>query len=131
MYVCGFVLLRLRPPTSTRTDPRFPYATLFRSPEGPGHSLSAARHGHEDRGYKLETSLRLGVSVAAGGVPSSPSSRSSTARRARRSVEHTSELQSLMRISYAVFCLNKKNNYVPTPANLPGYFALSISNIRA
>src|SRR3546814_5335209 len=71
-----------RPPRSTRTDTLFPYTTLFRSRRG---------------------SIRARFSTAA----------TSTARfpmgcGAMRSEEHTSELQSLMRISYAVFCLKKK-----------------------
>src|SRR3546814_4071400 len=84
-----------RPPRSTRTDTLFPYTTLFRSPlrspqwsgplaPGPG----VARH-------------RLAARRARSG-----SSRRDTG--CRRSEEHTSELQSLMRISYAVFCLKKK-----------------------
>src|SRR3546814_1340343 len=70
-----------RPPRSTRTDTLFPYTTLFRSPP------SARRPG------------------------SVPGSRSRTPPAPPyRSEEHTSELQSLMRISYAVFCLKKKKN---------------------
>src|SRR3546814_3949589 len=78
-----------RPPRSTRTDTLFPYTTLFRShdggvdlrprPCGAGHQAGARRPGRGDL-----PSARL------------------------RSEEHTSELQSLMRISYAVFCLKKK-----------------------
>src|SRR3546814_3701891 len=76
-----FFLMIRRPPRSTRTDTHFPYTTLFRS--GPG---GAARPG-------------AGVAAAR-----------AVRRRGRRtrSEEHTSELQSLMRISYAVFCLKKK-----------------------
>src|SRR3546814_999870 len=81
-----------RPPRSTRTDTLFPYTTLFRSPmtsltSSPPSGRSRPRrswtleynHGHYHRAAEL-----------------------------RRSEEHTSELQSLMRISYAVFCLKKK-----------------------
>src|SRR3546814_2627721 len=97
-----------RPPRSTRTDTLFPYTTLFRSDiehieiifaaKGlfiPGHAVLECRHGvtcarqiffaHPD------TKLYL------------------------RSEEHTSELQSLMRISYAVFCLKKKTQRHTTP----------------
>src|SRR3546814_3593740 len=71
-----------RPPRSTRTDTLFPYTTLFRSPAG------------EDRAVADLWRWR------------------SASTRAIRSEEHTSELQSLMRISYAVFCLKKnKKNY--------------------
>src|SRR3546814_6685602 len=75
-----------RPPRSTRTDTLFPYTTLFRSLSSPD------RRG---RGNGPPTARCHGGT--------SPS------RRGRRSEEHTSELQSLMRISYAVFCLKKKN----------------------
>src|SRR3546814_4685420 len=71
-----------RPPRSTRTDTLFPYTTLFRSV---AHAAELARNG---RGAKVQVSRR---------------------RATTRSEEHTSELQSLMRISYAVFCLKKKN----------------------
>src|SRR3546814_3139851 len=70
-----------RPPRSTRTDTLFPYTTLFRSIAG-GRLLRGARR----------------LSTRSSGVH----------RPDRRSEEHTSELQSLMRISYAVFCLKKK-----------------------
>src|SRR3546814_7373135 len=73
-----------RPPRSTRTDTLFPYTTLFRS-------LSMASG---------LTCMRIHMPSV---MVSSPS--------ARRSEEHTSELQSLMRISYAVFCLKKKTKY--------------------
>src|SRR3546814_7534953 len=71
-----------RPPRSTRTDTLFPYTTLFRS----------VRRRRRGRGSRDQ---------AAG-------HRALDAGRADRSEEHTSELQSLMRISYAVFCLKKK-----------------------
>src|SRR3546814_5277911 len=91
-----------RPPISTRTDTRFPYTTLCRSGHhargiGVGDRLAeiildgrVVAHPHADVGVLL---LR---GVALGDVD-------------HRSEEHTSELQSLMRISYAVFCLKKKN----------------------
>src|SRR3546814_10840994 len=72
-----------RPPRSTRTDTLFPYTTLFRSAEGP--QLIILRHG-----FGCSNSL-IAIDVAE-----------------VRSEEHTSELQSLMRTSYAVFCLKKK-----------------------
>src|SRR3546814_3588858 len=89
-----------RPPRSTRTDTLFPYTTLFRS-------LPAA---------KLETIKEL----AAGNRRRLPPSKWRGAELNNvglaRSEEHTSELQSLMRTSYAVFCLNKKSNRT-LPAN--------------
>src|SRR3546814_6046410 len=79
-----------RPPRSTRTDTRFPYTTLFRSP------LS---------GQAGAVVIFVPVGQACGGR------RARLRYSKRRSEEHTSELQSLMRISYAVFCLKKKKNY--------------------
>src|SRR3546814_10804653 len=82
-YIVIFFLMIRRPPRSTRTDTLFPYPTLFRSRlrADPG-ATQPLRH----MGLRRD-----------GGADS------------RRSEEHTSELQSLMRISYAVFCLKKKN----------------------
>src|SRR3546814_5959027 len=93
-----FLMIR-RPPRSTRTDTLFPYTTLFRS------LRRHARRACPDPGSCPDRAagLLLNLSLAYGGACS---------RRAAlmpRSEEHTSELQSLMRISYAVFCLKKKN----------------------
>src|SRR3546814_3018375 len=92
-----------RPPRSTRTDTLFPYTTLFRSPGG-------ARMG-QPNAHRRVVSARVVHSgcgqpgrEACGQVARSQSCRGL----APRSEEHTSELQSLMRISYAVFCLKKK-----------------------
>src|SRR3546814_6030971 len=99
-----------RPPRSTRTDTLFPYTTLFRSnPRAVAARLwdGAAR----SRGQK-RFQRRAGVAVARRRSGVHVHHRAKTARRdpvVRRSEEHTSELQSLMRISYAVFCLKKKN----------------------
>src|SRR3546814_11913004 len=109
-----FFLMIRRPPKSTRTDTLFPYTTLFRSlvrthrrkiPGNafdalPDHLLASARRSAAllriavllHRGYDAREIPRL--DAAAEG----------------RSEEHTSELQSLMRISYAVFCLKKKKS---------------------
>src|SRR3546814_5519829 len=82
-----------RPPRSTRTDTLFPYTTLFRSQ-------------HRQR---LRLPRRLPRPHRLGGDDAPPArGRARAAARDRRSEEHTSELQSLMRISYAVFCLKKK-----------------------
>src|SRR3546814_9189149 len=76
-----------RPPRSTRTDTLFPYTTLFRS----HHIAERLRRRRPDtEQVQRNTTLRPRRGIA-------------------RSEEHTSELQSLMRISYAVFCLKKKN----------------------
>src|SRR3546814_7306711 len=109
-----FFLMIRRPPRSTRTDTLFPYTTLFRSWAAPSPdrtSPAAARFPDSRR-------------VAGTARPSRPPVQARCARfrpeylhrdrhwrhatDARRSEEHTSELQSLMRISYAVFCLKKK-----------------------
>src|SRR3546814_10647216 len=97
--LCFFLMIR-RPPRSTRTDTLFPYTTLFRAGDRAGHqAASDARRAQEDR--QGENDCASGE-----GVMSEQSEKKSTGH---RSEEHTSELQSLMRISYAVFCLKKKN----------------------
>src|SRR3546814_15508132 len=78
-----FFLIIRRPPRSTRTDTLFPYTTLFRS------------KGEADAGKLDRQERRPSILIQA------------------RSEEHTSELQSLMRISYAVFCLQKKQKIPP------------------
>src|SRR3546814_3599582 len=86
-----------RPPRSTRTDTLFPYTTLFRSRRprgGRGHGGTASAKGSR-AACGSHVGERLGLSVRG-------------PLRGCRSEEHTSELQSLMRISYAVFCLKKK-----------------------
>src|SRR3546814_3569363 len=94
-YVVLFFLMIRRPPRSTRTDTLFPYTTLFRSRCSPiiihrfakGRWKFSAPVSQNDRLWSIN---------------------GSRSRRERRSEEHTSELQSLIRISYAVFCLKKK-----------------------
>src|SRR3546814_7482646 len=82
-----------RPPRSTRTDTLFPYTTLFRSKGGAWLAAPSVR------GWMAVCPMaRPGCMIAA----------TAAARMMLRSEEHTSELQSLMRISYAVFCLKKK-----------------------
>src|SRR3546814_3917428 len=113
-----------RPPRSTRTDTLFPYTTLFRSGSG-------------GKGSSRDSNQRSIAGASGGSGPRRRGGRSLCQRRPRRigamtrlvlidgssylyrafhalrSEEHTSELQSLMRISYAVFCLKKKNkNYI-------------------
>src|SRR3546814_3748353 len=88
-----------RPPRSTRTDTLFPYTTLFRSV-----GIGAGPRG----------GVRGGADAFAGETGAMSARCMSGARMRRRSEEHTSELQSLMRISYAVFCLKKKKNKVQT-----------------
>src|SRR3546814_7835926 len=88
-----------RPPRSTRTDTLFPYTTLFRS------NRSCDRHSS----IVLAFRLIIGSPTELGLGPSDQSPDVGCMRQQdKRSEEHTSELQSLMRISYAVFCLKKK-----------------------
>src|SRR3546814_9439814 len=97
-----FVLMILRPPGSTRTDTLFPYTTLFRSLPGPPiarfNRRLASLVNHQFR-YVLTREQRAQRHQ---GVFED------------RSEEHTSELQSLMRISYAVLCLKKKKEHYST-----------------
>src|SRR3546814_4706868 len=92
-----------RPPRSTRTDTLFPYTTLFRSP---GRILPIAGRADAARGRHGSS---IGHSTDRAGASSAL--RLSTGDEGR-SEEHTSELQSLMRISYAVFCLKKKKKKI-------------------
>src|SRR3546814_3740697 len=87
LLLCVFSLMIRRPTRSTRTDTLFPYTTLFRS-------LLGAYEPVGDASYQFGEVLRYLAWHAA--------------ELTLRSEEHTSELQSLMRISYAVFCLKKK-----------------------
>src|SRR3546814_4149692 len=82
-----------RPPRSTRTDTLFPYTTLFRSSRQIEHDFLAAAADRVDADLAVDA-----LDLATGDIG--------------RSEEHTSELQSLMRISYAVFCLKKKKNSI-------------------
>src|SRR3546814_10043518 len=106
-----------RPPRSTRTDTLFPYTTLFRSIDRANdtqYGLGGSVWGSDvERAIEVGARLNVGTSwinhhfqltpdVPFGGVKQSGLG--------ARSEEHTSELQSLMRISYAVFCLKKKTN---------------------
>src|SRR3546814_3900688 len=115
-----------RPPRSTRTDTLFPYTTLFRSdlecqmgaePDGPAY-----QHGTTgvpcDRmgavGDSQEFPHLAGQAQAAFLAAQSGNFEGDTQGEQYRSEEHTSELQSLMRISYAVFCLKKKKHITQT-----------------
>src|SRR3546814_10698574 len=89
-----------RPPRSTRTDTLFPYTTLFRS--------RCKTNGRAPPRPRLEEE-HMPKRVLTGTVVSDKTDKTVVVLVERRSEEHTSELQSLMRISYAVFCLKKKN----------------------
>src|SRR3546814_5057328 len=115
---CCFVLMRRRPPISTRTDTLCPYTTLFRSDDHRSGLRTCVR-GRAGRGEfdAAAAACAAGAFVqpAFGGKfhvlrGAGPRGARCDPRRLGRSEEHTSELQSLMRISYAVFCLKKKNN---------------------
>src|SRR3546814_7547197 len=105
-----------RPPRSTRTDTLFPYTTLFRSARTPrafwgmyGASKAAFENLVLAYGDEVENTSKVRVAIVDPGA-----TRTKMRERAfpgERSEEHTSELQSLMRISYAVFCLKKKTRY--------------------
>src|SRR3546814_5080255 len=104
MLLCVFFLMIRRPPRSTRTDTLCPYTTLFRSPfleeqrrRYKGTTPFVVRPGST---AEVATAVQLCRAAGVAIVPQGGNTRSE---------EHTSELQSLMRISYAVFCLKKKN----------------------
>src|SRR3546814_4005606 len=101
-----------RPPRSTRTDTLFPYTTLFRSEEESEESDAERRAAFE------AAQSRAGM----GGLRRPTQKPSDLMVKPKitplRSEEHTSELQSLMRISYAVFCLKKKNNIIHHSHNI-------------
>src|SRR3546814_8295245 len=105
-----------RPPRSTRTDTLFPYTTLFRSADGISRRGSCLSRGK----------TRCNVQYSAWRCSPSPQP-----FQAHRSEEHTSELQSLMRISYAVFCLkNKKNKTLIINTYINITLSLNIHNTK-
>src|SRR3546814_5221204 len=103
-----------RPPRSTRTDTPFPYTTLFRS--DPPAAGPAEVSAHYDRDSAAMAIFRGNLPACSGGRKNEtvfavkPEIQGRPGGDHGRSEEHTSELQSLMRSSYAVFCLKKKNN---------------------
>src|SRR3546814_15029492 len=102
-----FFLMIRRPPRSTRTDTLFPYTTLFRSASFDAGLMQINSANFARLGLTPETVFDPCTNLRAGAhVLTDNNRRASDA--GRRSEEHTSELQSLMRISYAVFCLKKK-----------------------
>src|SRR3546814_8913148 len=105
-----------RPPRSTRTDTLVPYPTLVRSLHDVferrrinGRAIGVRAH-HEFPGFVTDRIAARGIERPIVGAEKARK----IARRRRRSEEHTSALQSLMRTSYAVFCLKKKNIEIPT-----------------
>src|SRR3546814_8235367 len=114
---CVFFLIIRRPPRSKRTDTLFPYTTLFRSVLG-----QVDREASALAGLALDEDVAVGLPDDAinGREPQSRAGADFLGREERledpveillRSEEHTSELQSLMRTSYAVFCLKKKKRH--------------------
>src|SRR3546814_9953542 len=104
--------MRRRPPRATRTDTLFPYTTLFRSIacRSPGVSVDPRRGHCQGRSARAAARGRQHVEAARARRRRRQGSVGRARRGDGRSEEHTSELQSLMRISYAVFCLTKKTN---------------------
>src|SRR3546814_15265627 len=103
-YILFFFLMVRRPPRSTRTDTLFPYTTLFRSLVDTQRAVDLATLAKQIAKGEMQLDGRMIDFGDAG-------------QGGDRSEEHTSELQSLMRISYAVFCLKKKTDrsaYIPT-----------------
>src|SRR3546814_3226206 len=123
---CAFFFLRIRrPPRSTRTDTLFPYTTLFRSPWS---SLCRRAGQCAQSGAAFKAASLTGTTFWCRSM--------AKASAALRSEEHTSELQSLMRISYAVFCLKKKIKHsypdtVITLANLIEPYSIYINHMDA
>src|SRR3546814_8831066 len=98
----SFFLMIRRPPRSTRTDTLFPYTTLFRFAHRRHEDVGLAPEdalGHARGAARVEDVEVVGAPLSVGPLGAGG-----------RSEEHTSELQSLMRRSYAVFCLKKKKN---------------------
>src|SRR3546814_5689996 len=120
VIVIFFVLMIRRPPRSTRTDTLFPYTTLFRSLLVPRPGRDPGRARRLQAGLRRFVDQRLHGDLQFAGLLQ----RIAVHRLGEiavmlqdcllRSEEHTSELQSLMRISYAVFCLKKKNKLKAT-----------------
>src|SRR3546814_2732824 len=104
-----------RPPRSTRTDTLFPYTTLFRSTVGKEKAISLLHRFILTMGGNAQFDADGGIDVNemgwSGHADLPCGMQMIMWRPAQRSEEHTSELQSLMRISYAVFCLKKKKNH--------------------
>src|SRR3546814_7092929 len=102
-----------RPPRSTRTDTLFPYTTLFRSEDIAVLVIEDADIGQVAAQSQRIDGLQAGDPAALAVKQIEPVlGQRHMGRLVQRSEEHTSELQSLMRISYAVFCLQKKSKHI-------------------
>src|SRR3546814_6121485 len=105
----------LRPPRSTRTDTLFPYTTLFRSIRGKRRLRSTTPIPPLGM-HCWSLLISVGKAASATSLVRTTTTNASRPSSGERSEEHTSELQSLMRISYAVFCLKKKKQKKITTA---------------
>src|SRR3546814_11303322 len=105
-YVVFFLMLR-RPPRSTRTDTLFPYTTLFRSDKP---AILAAARKIAGLGFTIVATSGTARYLTDAGIAVEEVNKVAQGKIGR----HTSELQSLMRISYAVFCLKKKKKLTAT-----------------
>src|SRR3546814_4683417 len=120
-FIIFFLMIR-RPPRSTRTDTLFPYTTLFRSFQQIQKYEKGLNRIGASRLQQFAQILNVPPSYFFDGMPidgaaqdtGDPLAAVAGDIAATRSEEHTSELQSLMRISYAVFCLKKKNTKCET-----------------
>src|SRR3546814_3989318 len=116
-YYVFLLLMRRRPPRATRTDTLFPYTTLFRSAKRV--QCIKVLGGSRRRFAGVGDIIVVSVKEAA-----------PRGRVKKRSEEHTSELQSLMRISYAVFCLNKKKKLLKQQQHHTHKPYLKVKNIN-
>src|SRR3546814_12135512 len=113
LCVIFFLMIR-RPPRSTRTDTLFPYTTLFRSED------EDERRERQDRAGGACVGRRTGgLGISWSCEHEDPDCLERERKYPQRSEEHTSELQSLMRISYAVFCLKKQTRKKQTETHKP------------
>src|SRR3546814_3356529 len=106
MFMLFLFLMIRRPPRSTRTDTLFPYTTLFRSKLVGAAGFGPGQPDLGGGGRRGEGAQHPPIKARMG--------RTANSIAEVRSEEHTSELQSLMRISYAVFCLKKKKQPIQT-----------------
>src|SRR3546814_7595112 len=121
--------MKRRPPRSTRTDTLFPYTTLFRSRQTVNVIFHDAQIRHRCGKVHIHHACKMAVKIVRSDVDIERFRRIGDLHRLPyaipygidngRSEEHTSELQSLMRISYAVFCLKKKKRQIHTNETKP------------
>src|SRR3546814_1592417 len=130
-FTCFFFLMIRRPPRSTRTDTLFPYTTLFRSSSTTRSFTTVGLPVEQQlamwQAYNSEALMGLRCRALSNGeFIGATLNLDLDATKLARSEEHTSELQSLMRISYAVFCLIK-NTHITQPTHLTQHTTSIIS----